>query len=183
MRPASPFIPSGPASAGSGCWLLVLALTGCNMIKGPRRDHECRSTLRSVMVAEFSFYSTNQRYSIHPHELGFAPSTGNRYLYVFSAQGEVTRRDGKPSPAPLDSVGYGPDTEARKVTVEELLPKFPVELRATLGLSGACPSCEVTVGCIANLDQDPDVDVWTISSGDRDGAARGTPLKHLNDVD
>ena len=83
---------------------VLLVASGCNMVRGPRRDHECRSTLRQIMVREFSFQSEQLRYTTHPHELGFAPSTGNRYLYLFDKTGDVTRRDEKPSPSPLESL-------------------------------------------------------------------------------
>lgn len=162
--------------------LLLLVLPGCNLVNGPRRDHECRSTLRQIMALEFGFHSQQLRYTVHPHELGFAPSPGNRYLYLFDAPGQVTRRDDQPSPLPADSVGYGPDTKKRGVTVEDLLPKLPAEVASLLGVTGECPACQVTVACIANLDDDPAVDVWTIASMDRPGAARGTPLRFVSDL-
>lgn len=160
----------------------LFVFSGCNLVNGPRRDHECRATLRSLMGVEFAFYAEHQRYTVHPHELGFAPSQGNRYLYLFDKQGDVTRRDDKPSPAPSESVGYGPDTKKRNVTIEQLMPRVPEAVRSTLGISGECPACEITVACIANLDDDPDVDVWTISSKDRFDAARGTPLRFWTDL-
>ncbi|MBE2254234.1 MAG: hypothetical protein IAE78_32190 [Myxococcus sp.] len=164
-------------------WLLVLlSVTGCNLVRGPRRDHECRSTLRQIMAVEFAFHSEHLRYSTHPHEVGFAPSPGNRYLYLFDKTGDVTRRDDKPSPPPAESVGYGPDTKKRDRTVEDLLPRLPSEARALLGLEGTCPDCQLTVGCIGNLDDDADVDVWTISTKDRPGANRGTPLNFVSDL-
>lgn len=162
--------------------LLLLTLTGCNLVRGPRRDHECRSTLRQIMAAEFGFHSQQLRYTTHPHELGFAPSPGNRYLYLFDGEGAVTRRDGKPSPSPAESVGYGPDTRKRDVTVEDLLPRLPEAVRATLGVEGTCPDCQLTVACIGDLDDDADVDVWTIATKDRPGAARGTPLNFVSDL-
>mgnify|MGYP005610684405 CR=1 FL=1 len=71
---------------------------------------------------------------------------------------------------------------AGPITVEDLLPKFPAEARAMLGIEGSCPDCQLTVGCIANLDADADVDVWTISTKDRPGASRGTPLNFVSDL-
>lgn len=164
------------------CLFVLLSMTGCNLVRGPRRDHECRSTLRQIIALEFGFQSERLRYTTHPHELGFAPSTGNRYLYLFDKVGDVTRRDDQPSPSPQESVGYGPDTKKRDLTVEDLLPKFPPQARAMLGLEGTCPDCQLTVGCIGNLDPDADVDVWTISTKDRPGAARGTPLNFASDL-
>lgn len=160
----------------------MLASTGCNLVKGPPRDHECRSVLRSIMGLEFAFYSEQQRYSIHPVEIGFAPKQGNRYLYLFSNEGPLTRRDELASPPLGESVGYGPDSKQHPVLLEDLLARLPQELRATVGLAGTCPECELTVACVANLDADPEVDVWTISTKNRAEAPRGTPIHHLKDL-
>lgn len=162
--------------------LLLVAGSGCNLLKGPPRDHECRSTLRQVFGLETAFFSERQKYSVHPVEIGWAPAHGNRYLYLFSAEGPLTRRDELASPPLAESVGYGPDTIKRGVLLEDLLVRFPPELKATLGVEGTCPACEVTIGCIGNLDDDPELDVWTISTKNRPEAARGTPIHHLKDL-
>ncbi len=162
--------------------LCLLVFSGCNLVKGLPKDHECRSALRTIMGQEFALYSETQRYSIHPVEIGFAPKQGNRYLYLFSAEGQLTRRDELGSPPLGESVGYGPDSKARDVLLEDLLAKLPAQLRSEVGLSGTCPACELTVACVGNLDADPEVDVWTISTKDRPGAARGTPIHHVKDL-
>ena len=162
--------------------LLLLVLTGCNLVKGLPKDHECRSTLRSIIGLQFAFYSEQQRYSVHPVEIGFAPAQGNRYLYLFDKEGPLTRRDELASPPLIESVGYGPDSKRREVLLEDLLGKLPAEIRTTVGLTGICPECEVTIACVGNLDADPDVDVWTISTKNRPESARGTPIHHLKDL-
>ena len=162
--------------------LSLLLLTGCNLVKGLPKDHECRSSLRSITGLEFAYFSEHQKYSVHPVEIGFAPAQGNRYLYLFAAEGPLTRRDELPSPPLGESVGYGPDTKHRDVLLEDLLVKLPKEIRSMVGLEGTCPACEVTIACVGNLDADPDVDVWTISTKDRPEAAKGTPIHHLKDL-
>jgi hypothetical protein len=161
--------------------LLLVALSGCNMVRGPQKDHECRGTLRTIIGLEQAFYSEHHRFSTHPVEVGFAPSRGNRYLYLFDAVGPVSRRDALPSPPLIESVGVGPDTRERGVTVEQLRPKVPPEVLAQLGLSGDCPDCSLTVACVANLDEDDDVDVWSMSTKDRPEAQRGSLVHHLKD--
>lgn len=166
--------------------LTLLAASSCALVKGPPKDGECRANLRSVLALEHGFFQEHQRFSVHPAELGFSLPAGNRYLYRLAPEGPVTRRDGTPSPPPLESVGLGPDTLSRGVTAEWLDERLPPEVRATLGLHGACPACAITIGCVANLDADDDVDVWSISSDDRalpDGglAPRGTALRHRDD--
>lgn len=160
----------------------LLASAGCNMLKGPPRDHECRSTLRQIIGLENAYFSERKKYSVHPVEIGWAPSQGNRYLYLFAPEGQLTRRDELASPPLAESVGYGPDTKKRGVLLEDLLIKFPPELKATLGVEGTCPECNVTLGCIGNVDDDAELDVWTISTKDRPEAARGTPVHHLKDL-
>jgi type IV pilus assembly protein PilA len=162
--------------------MVMLAGSGCNLWKGLPRDHECRSALRTIMGLEDAFSSERQRYSTHPAEVGFVPSQGNRYLYLFAAQGELTRRDGLPSPPLTEAVGYGPDTRKRGVLLEDLLLPLPAELRASAGISGQCPDCSMTVLCVGNLDDDPDLDVWSISTKDRPDGVRGTPIHHLKDL-
>lgn len=162
--------------------LLFITLAGCNLVKGPPRDHECRARLRTIIGLETAFYSQHQRYSVHPAEIGFVPSQGNRYLYIFDKEGPLTRRDELASPPHTESVGYGPDTRARGVLLEDLLTKLPDDVRLSLGVEGACPDCNVTVACVGNIDDDPAVDVWSISTKDRPGAVQGTPLHHVNDT-
>ena len=49
------------------------------------------------------------------------------------------------------------------------LEQVPADVVRRLGVSGACPACELTVACVAQLDEDEGVDIWTLSSGDRPG--------------
>lgn len=161
---------------------VLFLLAGCNLVKGPPRDHECRANLRSIIALETAFYSEQHRYSTHPSEIGFAPSRGNRYVYLFARDGALTRRDDLPSPPLREAVGYGPDTKVRKVSLEPLLREMPANIRDTLGLEGECPSCDITIACVGNVDDDAQVDVWSISTRDREGGVQGTPIHHLNDL-
>ena len=169
-----------------GPWLLLSLLAGCNLLHGPPKAGECQANLRTILSGEQDFHALHRRFTVHPAEVGFAPVPGNRYLYRFAPDGGLTRRDGRPSPPLAESVGIGPDTRARGTTAEWLEARLPPEVRASLGVEGACPACEVTVGCVANLDDDDAVDVWTISSRDRvlDGGLtlRGTPFHHRDDL-
>ena len=180
----TPGLKAGSRLRAVKVWLTVagLALTGCNLVRGPPKEGECRSNLRTILAREEDFFSTHRRYSVHPGEVGFAPPPGNRYLYLFAPSGPVSRRDGQPGPGPLEAVGIGPDTRSRGVSLEALLERFPAELRASLGVHGECPACSVTVGCVGKLGAEDEVDVWSIASVDRvvDGepAVRGTAFHH-----
>jgi hypothetical protein len=167
--------------------LLLLAFSGCNLLHGPQKAGECRGNLRTVLGGEQALFSEAHRYTTHPGEIGFAPTPGNRYLYLLAPEGPVSRRDGTPSPPVHESVGIGPDTRSRGVTAEWLRARFPDELLPQLGIHGTCPDCSFVAGCVGNLDDDEQVDVWTISSVDRplpDGGVmlRGNPWHHLDDL-
>jgi hypothetical protein len=166
---------------------LVLSLAcGCNLVRGPPRESECRGNLRTVIANELALYEARGAFSVHPAEVGFAPAPGNRYLYLFDAKGPVTRRDERPSPPLVESIGVGPDTRARGVTAEWLRERLPAAVAAQLGLTGACPACDVTVACVGNIDEDDAVDVWSVSTQERtapDGGVitRGLPWRDVDD--
>jgi type IV pilus assembly protein PilA len=55
------------------------------------------------------------------------------------------------------------------------------------GVTGHCPDCNFTAGCVGNLDDDPELDTWSISSMERTSplGARipaGIPFNDYNDV-
>lgn len=167
-------------------WLLLLVLgSGCALVKGPPRDGECRANLRTIMAGEVAFHEATLRYSVHPRDVGFSPPPGNRYLYLFAPEGQLTLRDGRSVVDPAVAVGVGPDSRSRDVTADWLLARFPADVRALLGIHGECPACQVVVGCVGNIDDDEAVDVWTISTEDRSfegrEVVRGTAYRHRND--
>ena len=164
----------------------LLAATGCNLVRGPPRESECRGNLRTIAAKQLALMEARGVYSTHPAQVGFAPAPGNRYLYLFDREGAVARRDDRPSPPLDESVGIGPDTRARGVTVEWLRARLPADVAAQLGLSGTCPACDVTVACVGNIDDDDTVDVWSLSTKDRvlpsgETVTQGLPWRHVND--
>jgi type IV pilus assembly protein PilA len=162
-------------------WLCGCLLFGCALVKGPPKDGECRANLRTALSLQLSLKDNAQRFSEHPAEVGFAPTSGNRYLYLFSATGPVSRRDGQTSPPVDESVGIGPDTIKRGVKTEWLRDRLPPDVAEQLGVRGVCPDCDITIACVGNIDDDETVDVWSISSVDRPNGPRGTAIRHVND--
>jgi type IV pilus assembly protein PilA len=158
----------------------ALCFFSCAFAKGPPKDGECRANLRSAMALQLSFKESTGAFSPHPALIGFSPSSGNRYLYWFSTQGPISRRDGKQSPPATESVGIGPDF-SRGETIESLWPKIPLGI---LNLAVANEK-QVVMGCAGNIDADETIDIWTISSEERifDGVkvSQGTAYRHVND--
>lgn len=129
-------------------------------------ESECHSNLRAVAVAEQVFFMDQTRYSPDFREIGFTPDRGRRYLYVSEVAMQGT------------SIAADRTTE----TTRSLVEKIPLSLWLEVGIT---PS-SYTVLCVANLDDDPDPDVWTVSSRptiDVDGVtiAPGRPAHRRRD--
>ncbi len=160
---------------------LVLAVVVPNFItfKGRSRQSECRSMLKSAVTEEKAFYEDKKQFSVHPAEIGFQPERGNRYVYLFVAEGPVLPNRAPPKG---DAVGVGADTEKwPEASNARLLAAIPAAVRAHLGVSGQCPDCGVTIACAGNIDNDEAIDVWTISTRDRDGSPAGVAHAEVDD--
>jgi type II secretory pathway pseudopilin PulG len=146
---------------------ILAAIAIPNFIKfGARsKQAECRALLKAAITAEKDYFSEHDAYETDPQKIGFAPEKGNRYLYDFGGGsfGADTARHPKPSNA-------------------ELAAGIPADLRASLGLHGTCPNCSVTIACAGNLDEDPVIDVWSVSTRDRPNAAAGVPVIEVDDT-
>ncbi len=113
--------------------------------------------------------------------MGFAPERGNRYLYAFAGEGPIEPNTG----APLkDAVGVGRDRAlGLGASNADALAAMPADLKLELGLRGKCPSCEITMVGVGNIDNDLGLDVWSLSSADRPGIPAGTPHDDVRDLD
>lgn len=154
-------------------------------------SRECRTNLKAAYTGEMARFPERDRYSENTLEVGFDPPRGNRYAYVFSTTGPVQRRD-RPDPLPpdpgtitiiaADESRYGPEFGAWHA----LLPKT-LAGGVSVGTSGHCPeACSVVVACVSNLDDDPKLDVWSVSTAKRvapDGSeiAEGVPYHDSDD--
>ncbi|MBS1151048.1 MAG: Type pilin PilA [Myxococcaceae bacterium] len=138
---------------------------------------ECPAALKQAWAAERAWFAEHDGYEEHPARLGFLPPPANRYLYLFAASGPVPPRHGAPA---ADDTGIGPDPQHGPP--EPLLAALPAQVRSGLGVHGRCPECEITILCAANLDADPTLDVWTISTAARPGVAAGEPHPESDDL-
>jgi hypothetical protein len=116
--------------------------------------------------------------------IGFVPESGNRYLYALSTDGPLEPR-GTVVP---DAVGVLADTRRHpKLDNGALESGVPPELWDMVGIRVESGACSVTALAVSNLDDDPALDVWTISTVDRtlDGGLvvpAFAPFHHLDDL-
>ncbi|MFT3841270.1 MAG: hypothetical protein QM723_30040 [Myxococcaceae bacterium] len=129
---------------------------------GHSPESECMTNLKAWFIAESSWYGERREYLTNFATIGFAPEgRHNRYLYTDD---------------PLGSFGsaWSPDPHTG------ILPSsdWPYPLRYAdiparvaggeiVGVTGTCPDCRASAVCVAQLDNDDEVDVWSISTVDR----------------
>lgn len=145
------------------CIGILAAIAIPNFVKFESRSKqsECKVQLKAAFTAEKSYFAEKNRYTENPEELGWSPD-GPRSVVLFSQ-----------SAAP---VGRGPNPDALAEAIRSHTSAPP-----GLGITGTCPQCEITIGCALNVDNDPEIDVWSISTAKRN-VGSGEPYNDFNDV-
>ena len=142
-----------------------------------RQRGECRANLKGAFTAQRSYFAEKDAFDEHPAKVGFVPERRNRYAYVFAAAGPVPPHVADPA---LGDVGVGVDPDQGSNAA--VMAAIPAHLLAQLGQRGTCPDCAITMLCAANLDRDPALDVWTISTAARPGSAAGELHQESDDL-
>jgi len=152
-----------------GCCLLgtVAAIAIPNYMKFNSRakQSECKTQVKGAYVAERAYFAEKDTFSENETEVGYTPD-GRSSVLLFSL-----------SAAPI---GKGPNPDALGAAIRE-------NTSGQLGIVGKCPDCNITIGCAANIDKDPEIDVWTVSTADRTSRSgqkipAGQPYNEFNDV-
>ncbi|MCA2978419.1 MAG: hypothetical protein INH37_09065 [Myxococcaceae bacterium] len=163
--------------------LAAIAVPNFIKFKARSKQAEVKAQLRAAYTAERAYFAEKDAYSSDVGELGFAPESGNRYLYAFSAEGDLATpgSDLKGKAGVLADASRYPD-----VNNEALEQGVPAPLWSEVGVQGTCPkACSITIVAAGNVDTDETVDVWSISTVDRsiDGkkVPSGQPHNHVDD--
>jgi type IV pilus assembly protein PilA len=147
------------------------------------RTSEVRSKLKAAFTAEKANFGEFDTYDEHVEKVGFAPARHNRYLYVFSKSADLLTQG---SPDGGTHTGVSSDDGVSSDAV--LLAAVPAALLKEVGLEGTCPSaCDITVIAAGNIDGDPTIDVWSISTKERtilgELVPAGVPYNHVSDTE
>ena len=151
-----------------------------------KRSWEARTNLKSAFYAERSFFDERGRYSEVPDDVGFTPEYGNRYLYLLSPRGDVLTRgspDGGAHTGLSADIGRFPSSDTSR-----LMAGIPSAVLSEVGVRCAEDGgCEVTVVAAGDIDSDPTIDVWSVSTKERFIGAQtipaGVPFNHVSDED
>ena len=175
---------------------ILAAIAVPNFIKFQARSKqsEAKSNLKAIFTAEKSLFQEKDRYSSNVLEIGFGPERNNRYAYYLSS--DVVKLETRTSSV------LGVATDFTGVEVDTFKYAGAVTNPGTwpdgCGVSPGvvAPSTGVTPSFVAiaagNIDGDPQIDYWSISSLSRtlpasptctaDVSASGDPANDVNDV-
>jgi hypothetical protein len=181
--------------------LLSLAVN-LGVIRWERRSRqlECRANLRHAITAELAFIQEMGRHSERIEEIGFQPERGNRYAYFLSEEGPLQRRADSTIEETSDHTGigvdlfkYGPGASVSRGALPRVFAGG-----ARLGITGNCSAwdprnrydasspCAMTIACAGQIDKDPTLDIWSISTAVRwtaegEEIPAGQPYCEVND--
>lgn len=170
------------------CLGSVAAIAVPNFLRFNRRStqSEVKVNLKSAYTAERAYFAEKDAFSESVEQIGFLPERGNRYRYYLSARGDML------IPGTSDGGWHsniGADLKKDLLSGNATLQaSVPSAVLAQAGIHGTCPEpCNVTIVAVGNLDTDPTVDVWSISTEDRtiggEKVSAGMPYCHVSDVD
>jgi type IV pilus assembly protein PilA len=168
--------------------LAAIAIPNFIRFQARSKQAECKVNLKALVQYERSYFEQHQAYTPVLSALPFFPERGNRYAY-FAGPGPQEHRTGP------QVEGTGEDTQvdvdqfrlasSHSITQRDLPQTFAGNV--FMGLSGSCPNCALVAVCAGNVDNDPGLDVWSVSTDDRvapDGSPipAGVPFNDHNDV-
>jgi type II secretory pathway pseudopilin PulG len=170
------------------CIGVMAAIAIPNFIKFQARSKqgECKANLKAWYMMERAYFQEKDTYSLSIQEVGFMPERRNRYAY-FAGPGPTDDRSTTGAQLVVGAQGIGVDTlgisTARPITFAQL----PEEVGSMVGIQGECPECDITLVCAGQVDTDETLDVWSVSTMERqseDGMTipAGIPFNHINDV-
>ncbi len=166
--------------------LAAIAIPNFIRLQGRAKQAEAKAHLKALFQAEKAFQQVHDKYSQYVVEVGFFPERGNRYAYTLGAiAGPFDDRSGTLGTVATTTTGISVDVF-----------KFPPITLVNYVCSGTgvgLVNGEFIGGAQAQIDDDPALDQWTVSTGSRqmggsgcDGAgpaAGGEAVNEQNDLE
>jgi type IV pilus assembly protein PilA len=164
--------------------LAAIAIPNFIRFQARSKQTECKVNLKAFVAAERSYFDANQRYTTRLGELGFEPERGNRYAF-FAGAGTRERRDEATASRQDSDTQVGVDRFRYANSADLGFDSVPKGLH--VGVEGTCPDCSIVAACVGNIDNDDTLDVWSVSTRDREMSSgervpAGVPHNDVNDV-
>lgn len=142
--------------------LAAIAIPNFIRFQAKSKQSECKMNLKSAWMAQQSYRVESGKWGTSAQEIGFSPER-TRYTY------RIGPGEGLPA-----AISQTPDAQLEAGYSARLLGEIRAEGEA------------LTMACAGNIDNDPTIDVWSISSEQRviDGEVvpPGNPFNEQDDV-
>ena len=176
--------------------MIVVAIIGIlaaiaipNFIKYQARakQSEAKANLKAMFTAEKVYFHEKDRFSTLVAEIGFAPERNNRYAYFLTSNIVPDNRSGTTASTSTGAQGIQADI-FRGYRDTTAFPAFTCG-----GAPSATPGKSFVGAASGDIDADPTLDLWSISSDGRLGSsscdsdpsgnvASGEPANDVNDL-
>ncbi len=156
--------------------LAAIAIPNFIKFQARSKQSEAKVNLKASFTAMKAFYQEKDRYSSVVTEIGFVPERNNRYAYFLNGTAPVL------SNRTLAVETYPAGTNGIAVDQFKGYPAIAYQQSACAGTgipdattwTDTAGSPQWTVFAVGNVDSDPDLDQWSISTGSRTFPAAAT---------
>jgi type II secretory pathway pseudopilin PulG len=181
-------IPIAAGVVSAGIWAAI-GIPNFIKFQARAKQSECKTNLTAIYTAQRTFFLEKNAFTTNIEDLQWSPPRGNHYAYFLFDVGQVEDRSGAAPTSGPGVTGVNVDTFKHKTERPIAYSDVPpIAGNVKAGVHGQCPDCSFVAVCAANLDSDPTLDVWSISSENRTAASGevipgGVPHNDVSDVD
>jgi type IV pilus assembly protein PilA len=141
----------------------AIAIPNFKRYEARSKQAEAKVLLKSIYTYEKIFNADKNAYTENADDADIAVDA-NRYVCVLGRDGKI--------------LGHAANADELAAALRSRVTQ--------LGVSGKCPECDFTAACAGNIDHDPELDIWTISSAARkmggEEIAPGQPFNDFSDI-
>jgi len=175
--------------------LAAIAIPNFIKFQARSKQSEAKANLKASFTAEKAYMQEKDNYNTMINIVGFSPERNNRYAYFLGSTGAL--QDRTTSLLPGGSIETGVNVDVFKygaTATNAYAASCATGGPANAGISGTGPF-DWTGVAIGNIDTDPTVDIWSISTASRTFPATvdvncsvggnnpsGEPANDVNDV-
>ena len=174
--------------------LAAIAIPNFIKFQARSKQSEAKANLKAVYTAQKAFFQEKDRFSTLTGEVGFEPERNNRYAYFLSSTVTLEGRSTSTIAAAttytgiaVDTFKYGSAADVAAAPTTGVCTGGALGVSATGGSNGGPVFGALAAG---NIDADPTLDIWTISSDSRQLGScsadtnnpSGEPANDNNDV-
>lgn len=166
--------------------LAAIAIPNFIRFQAKSKQSEAKTNLKALYTSQKAYFGEKDKYITNYKTLGFQPEAGNRYSYGLAASCKQAQD--------LASRTYTTGCIGQDAVRFPTVPPTSNDPVATVGITGACPSCDFNASAVGNVDNDDNADTWAITSSatsvtlagtcgiDGTTTSGGEPTNSYNDV-